>query len=186
MTSVIVAVDIDGVVNALALDPAGHDHFARWDRRTVLGFRLTVAGEVVEWMRSLEERGGRFHWATTWTPNRHLLEDVFGLPGHAPIAADPDAPVPQAPVGVSWKGAQIADLVRREPAPLVWMDDDAITPATAAHVDEVIRELDLPGLALTPSPLTGLTPDDLARIDDFLDTVQGGTAPIGLQRHPAG
>lgn len=185
MTSAIVAVDIDGVVNALAVDAAGHEHFLRWDRRNVLGFRLTVAGEVVEWMRSLGDRGGRFHWATTWTPNRHLLEEVFGLPANAPIAADPDAPVPAAPAGVSWKGAQIIDLVRRERSPLVWMDDDAITPTTAAHVDEVIRELDLPGLVLTPSPLTGLTPDDLDRIDDFLGAVRDGTAPIGLQRHPA-
>lgn len=186
MTSVIVAVDIDGVVNALALDAVGHGHFVDWDRQTVLGFRLTVAGEVVEWLRTLGERGGRFHWATTWTPNRHLLEEVFGLPGGAPIAADPDAPVPAAPVGVTWKGAQILDLVRRQPSPLVWLDDDAITPTTATHVDTVMRELELPGLALTTSPLTGLTPDDLSRIDDFLGAVQDGTAPVGLQRHPAG
>lgn len=184
MTSAIVAVDIDGVVNALAIDAAGHEHFLRWDRRNVLGFRLTVAGEVVEWMRSLGDRGGRFHWATTWTPNRHLLEEVFGLPVDAPIAADPDAPIPSAPAGVSWKGAQIIDLVRRERSPLVWMDDDAITTRTAEHLDAVVRELGLPALALTTSPLTGLTPHDMERIDAFLDAVQQGTAPVGLQRHP--
>lgn len=184
MPSSIVAVDIDGVVNALALDPAAHAHFTRWERRTVLGFRLTVAGEVVDWLTSLDDRGGRFHWATTWTPNRHLLEEAFGLPGHAPIAADPDAPIPAAPPEVTWKGAQIADLVRRERAPLAWMDDDAITPGTAAHLDALVRELGLPALAVTTSPLTGLTPADMALVDGFLAAVVDGSAPAGLQRHP--
>ncbi len=176
----IVAVDIDGVVNALPTSDADLAHFERWQRRQVLGYPLTVAGEVVDWLTSLDERGGEFHWATTWTPNRHVLEEVFGLPGDAPIAADPDARVPREPNGLSWKAIQITDLVARTRRPLVWMDDDAITGATVAALDELAGRLELPVLAVATHLATGLRPDQMDRIDAFLAAVVEGTADPGL------
>lgn len=179
----IVAVDFDGVVNALPLDDADLAHFRRWDRRRVMGFPLTVAGEVLAWVATLEDRGGQFHWATTWTPNRHLLDTAFGLPGDAPIAADPDAPTPDAPLGVSWKGAQVMALVERERRPLVWIDDDAITDATARALANQAERLGLPVLAVVPDRSCGLRPDDLAVVDAFLATIREGEPATGLQVH---
>lgn len=177
----IVAVDVDGVVNALPRSDADLGHFSRWERRQVNGFLLTVAGEVVDWLTSLEERGGEFHWASTWTPMRHLLDDAFGLPATAPIAADPNAPVPPAGPGVSWKGAQIAGLVADHRRPLVWMDDDAITAPTQQLFRDLATRYALPMLAVVPLSRTGLRPADLATMDDFLARVRDGSAAEGLQ-----
>lgn len=181
----IVAVDFDGVVNALPTTDADLAHFRRWRRHRVMGYPLTVAGEVLDWLDTMPARGGHFHWATTWTPARHLLDDVFGLPSTAPIAADPQAPVPAAAPGVSWKGAQVAALVAEARRPLVWMDDDAITDATAAVLDDLAGRLAQPMLAVVPQMTTGLRPDDLARVDDFLAHVGDGTAAPALAVHRA-
>lgn len=181
----IVAVDFDGVVNALPGDDGDLAHFRRWDRRRVMGFPLTVAGEVLDWVTTLEDRGGEFHWATTWTPNRHLLDTAFGLPERAPIAADPDAATPEAPLGVSWKGAQIMALVEEERRPLVWIDDDAITDATARALANQADRLELPMLAVVPARSTGLRPEDLAVVDAFLATLREGEPAAGLQVHHA-
>lgn len=181
----IVAVDIDGVVNALPMSDADLAHFERWERRQVMGYPLTVAGEVVDWLTSLDDRGGEYHWASTWTPNRQLLEDAFGLPADAPIAADPGAPIPAAEPGVTWKGAQLAHLVAEQRRPLVWMDDDAITDATVTVLDDVARRLDLPMLLVPTRLPTGLLPEQMRRIDDFLVAVQDGTAAAGVELAPA-
>ena len=176
----IVAVDIDGVVNALPTTDDDLAHFERWQRRRVLGYPLTVAEEVVDWLTSLDERGGQFHWATTWTPNRHVLEEVFGLPGDAPVAADPNARIPRDASGLSWKAAQVTDLVARTRRPLVWMDDDAITEPTVAALDDLSDRLALPMLAVATHLATGVLPDQMARVDDFLAAVVEGTAEPGL------
>jgi hypothetical protein len=182
---VIVAVDFDGVVNAVPRDEADLAHFERWDRRQVMGFLLTVAGEVLDWLTSLDERGGEFHWATTWTPNRHLLEAAFGLPADAPVAADPDARVPGRAPGVTWKGAQVAALLTRDPRPLVWIDDDAITEPTAAALDALATRLDQPMLGVVPTLGSGLRPDAMATVDDFLARAPAGEVPRGLRVHRA-
>lgn len=181
----IVAVDVDGVVNALPRHERDLAHFSRWERRRVAGYPLTVAGEVVDWLNRLAERGGEFHWATTWTPNRHLLDEAFGLPGDAPIAADPEVRVPGRPPGVSWKAAQIAALVEREVRPLVWMDDDAITAPSADLLDDLAGRLRLPMLAVPTDLRTGLRPEQMTAIDDFLDRADVGDLAPGLRLHGA-
>lgn len=177
----IVAVDIDGVVNALPIGDDDLSHFERWERRQVMGYPLTVAGELVDWLTTLEDRGGEFHWASTWTPNRDLLRSNFGLPAAAPVAADPEAPIPPAEPGVSWKGAQIAHLVAEQRRPLVWMDDDAITDATVAVFQDLAERLELPALLVTTRLRTGLTPTQMRRIDDFLTAVRRGQAAAGVR-----
>lgn len=181
----IVAVDFDGVVNALPMTDEDMAHFGRWQRQRVLGYPLTVAGEVLDWLATLAERGGEFHWATTWTPNRHLLQDVFGLPAEAPVAADPDAPVPDTHPGMSWKGAQIAALVTRDPRPLVWLDDDAITATTARTLDELAHQLGLPMFGVLTRMTTGLRPVEMELVDDFLARVRDGAGAPGLTVHRA-
>lgn len=180
LPTTMVAVDFDGVVNALPMSEADLAHFERWRRRRVMGFPLTVAEEALDWLRTLPARGGEFHWATTWTPNRHLLDDAFGLPSRAPVAADPEAPIPDAPPGVSWKGAQIAARVADDPRPLVWLDDDALTDATAEILDTLAGRLHLPMLAVVTRMSTGLVPAQMALVDTFLAGARDGSLPPGL------
>ena len=68
--------------------------------------------------------------------------------------------------------------------PLVWMDDDAITEPTVAALDDLADRLALPMLAVATHLATGVRPDQMARVDDFLAAVVEGTARPGLVRRP--
>ncbi len=186
---VIAAIDFDGVVNALPRTPADLSHFRRWERRHVGGFPLTVAGEVVDWVTSLDSRGAEFHWATTWTPNRHLLEDAFGLPAAAPVAADPDRRMgdDELHVGrhtrdlaVNWKATQILELLEDQRRPLLWLDDAAITDAAVDALEQAADRLGISVLTIESEPFSGLRPEEMALADDFVERVGAGSAPVGV------
>lgn len=191
----IAAIDIDGVVNALPRSEADLAHFRRWEQRPVGGFILTVAGEVVDWLTTLSSRGAEFHWATTWTPHRDLLEEAFGLPASAPVAADPDRrrSGEQLHVGprtaelrMNWKATQILALVRDQRRSLLWLDDAAITDTAIEALDELAEELGISVLAIQTQFFTGLRPDDMTAADAFFEQVRAGSVPTGIQVRRAG
>lgn len=191
---VIAAIDFDGVVNALPRSPADLSHFRRWERRRVGGFPLTVAGEVVDWVTSLESRGAEFHWATTWTPNRHLLEEAFGLPAAAPVAADPDRRMgdDELHVGrhtrdltVNWKATQILELLEDQRRSLLWLDDAAITDAAIGALEQAADRLGISVLTVESAPFSGLRPEEMALADDFVERVGAGSAQVGVTVHRA-
>lgn len=193
---VIAAIDFDGVINALPRAPEDLSHFRRWERRRVGGFPLTVAGEVVDWVTSLGSRGAEFHWATTWTPNRHLLEEAFGLPAGAPVAADPDRRMgdDELHVGrhtrdlaVNWKATQILELLEDERRPLLWIDDAAITDSAVDALEQAAERLGISVLTIESEPFSGLRPEEMALADDFVERVGAGSAPVGVTvRQPRG
>lgn len=191
---VVAAIDFDGVVNALPRGEADLSHFHRWQQTQVAGFTLTVAGEVVDWLTTLPARGAEFHWATTWTPNRDLLEEAFGLPADAPVAADPDRRNrrDQLHVGprttdlaMNWKATQILELLEAQRRPLLWLDDSAITDTAVQALTQFADRCGLSVLAVQSAPVTGLRPDEMALADDFLERVRAGTAPPGVSVHRA-
>lgn len=191
---VIAAIDVDGVVNALPRTDAELAHFTRWQQRQVAGFTLTVAGEVVEWLTTLPSRGAEFHWATTWTPNRDLLVEAFGLPADAPVAADPDRRHGGAQLHVgpgtaelrmNWKATQILELLAAERRSLLWIDDAAITDTAVEALDRLADELGISVMAVQTDTSTGLRPDDMAVADDFLERVRAGSAPTEVTVHRA-
>lgn len=186
---VIAAIDFDGVINALPRTPADLSHFRRWERRQVGGFPLTVAGEVVEWVTSLDARGAEFHWATTWTPNRHLLDEAFGLPAAAPVAADPDRRMgdDELHVGrhtldlaVNWKATQILELLEDQRRSLLWLDDTAITDAAVDALERAADRLGISVLTIESEPFSGLRPEEMALADDFVERVRSGSAEVGV------
>lgn len=188
----IAAIDVDGVVNALPRTEADLSHFRRWRQRQVAGFTLTVAGEVVDWLTTLPSRGAEFHWATTWTPKRDLLEEAFGLPASAPIAADPDRRHRNeqlhirpgiADLRMNWKATQILQLVEAERRSLLWIDDDAITDTAVAALRRLAAELGISVMAIQTRTSTGLRPDEMTAADAFLERVRAGSAPTGVAIH---
>lgn len=191
---VIAAIDVDGVVNALSRSEAELAHFTRWQQRQVAGFTLTVAGEVVDWLTSLPSRGAEFHWATTWTPNRALLEEAFGMPADAPIAADPDrrhgdeelhVGPGTADLRMNWKATQILELLAEQRRSLLWIDDAAITDTAVETLHRLTDDLGLSVMAVQTDASTGLRPEDMAAADDFLERVRAGSAPTGVTVHRA-
>lgn len=192
-TPVIAAIDVDGVVNALPRRETDLAHFRRWQQRQVAGFTLTVAGEVVDWLNTLPSRGAEFHWATTWTPNRDLLAQVFGLPADAPVAADPDqrhgGELHVGPgtvdLHMNWKATQILELVQERRRSLLWLDDGAITDAAVDALEQLADRIGISVLTIESEPFTGLRPEEMALADDFLDRVRTGAAPTGISVHRA-
>ncbi len=191
---VIAAIDVDGVVNALPRSEDELAHFTRWQQRQVAGFTLTVAGEVVDWLTSLPSRGAEFHWATTWTPNRSMLEEAFGLPANAPVAADPDrrhggeqlhVGPRTADLRMNWKATQILELLAEQRRSLLWIDDAAITDTAVEALDRLADDLGFSVMAIQTDSSTGLRPDDMAAADDFLERVHAGSAPTGVTVHRA-
>lgn len=185
----IAAIDIDGVVNALPRSEADLSHFRRWQQRQVGGFTLTVAGEVVDWLTTLPSRGAEFHWATTWTPHRDLLEEAFGLPSGAPVAADPSrrdrgsrlhvGPT-TTDLRMNWKATQILELVEHQRRSLLWLDDAAITDTAVDALGRLAEDSGISVMAIETDSSTGLRPDEMAAADDFLERVRDGSARSGI------
>lgn len=192
---VIAAIDFDGVVNALPRSEADLSHFRRWQQRQVGGFLLTVAGEVIDWLLSLPARGAEFHWATTWTPRRHLLDEAFGLPADAPVAADPDRRMGDEALhvghhvrglAVNWKATQILQLLEDQRRSLLWLDDGAITDAAVDALEQLAARIGISVMTIESAPFNGLLPDEMALADDFLERVRNGSAPTGVTVHRPG
>lgn len=115
--------------------------------------------------------GGELVWATAWGQDANdVVAPILAL-GRLPVVAfdeDDDVPVP---AGLHWK---TASLVRHAAGrPFVWLDDE-------------IRDLDLewveaahPGRALLHrvSPTSGLTKDDLAVVQAWMQEVAGPPVP---------
>jgi hypothetical protein len=189
-----VLLDVDGVVNALAV---GHPAWDDWQRghaeamgRTwPLQWSATVAQSVQGWQELADVQ-----WLTTWghwaNQGLHALLGlpelvVAGYPGDevaldAPAAALADV-TPAARdelTGRWWKFDVVRRVVAAEPArPLVWVDDDL---AGEVDLQEWVRAAVPDCLLVAPDSRSGLTADDLAAVDGFLAQPRdSGTTPTG-------
>lgn len=189
--------DVDGVLNALGRplpqQPTYRTGRASGMDRT---FEIAWAPEVVARLVALHTDGlAEVRWLTTWGHDanaslRRLIampdlavagtyddadrQDDAGLPEDAdPGAATGPQPgslaavTPAARDGLTgrwWKFDVVRSLIAEDPERrLVWLDDDLEQePDLAAWTR---RQTD--ALVLSPDPLTGLTPDDLDRVEAF-------------------
>lgn len=156
--------DVDGVLNAT--DP-GWDGPHRQGNAVANGmtFRLRWAPGLVARIARLHRSGSvEVRWATTWVDEIEQVERLLRLPrfptAFTGLGAAPSVKAP------SLKWAAALEVVEGERRPLLWTDDDAITSWEAG-----IRRLGatgLPVMLVAPDPHTGLQPDHLAAIEDFL------------------
>ncbi len=153
-------VDVDGVLNALALDPApGHRRFV------ANGFDITYNPAITERILALHKSGlVEVRWLTTWeeTANLHLTGE-FGWPALA-LAGER---VPMLPERGWWK-APLAQAVYDAGHRVVWTDDDLAYCVQQGEVDWALAADPDRLLAISPDPVFGLTPQTLDEIEAWL------------------
>ena len=184
----LVLLDVDGVLNAVTAwgrSGAWSDWRSGVARAEGRDFAITWSPSVVAAVRSWQDLA-EVQWLTTWghdanTSLRHLL-DLPELPVAATYAdadvapsgsADDDGPAhasvaPAAPdrlTGRWWKFDAVRRLVRTDPSrPIVWLDDDL---AGQSDVRDWMHA-HTTCLLVAPDPRSGLKPDELASVMDFL------------------
>ena len=175
----VVALDIDGVLNARSAQE-GFVHrevtvkagvvcspfFAGHGERDVT-VSTSVDRKVVDWVVSLSETVSVV-WATSWEDAANtVFAPAVGLPQFPVAVSSSEHPPSWGQVSrgelAFWKGDILAALYPRRP--LVWIDDMA-----ASHRDNVWRhpDDDEHTLVVVPDPATGITPADMAAVDEFL------------------
>ncbi|MGH3423596.1 MAG: HAD domain-containing protein [Nocardioidaceae bacterium] len=153
----IVAVDVDGTLNALSLYP--RPGFSVYE---VNGYRLQLCRPLGERLtRVANAFGAELVWATTWEDDANTkIAHKVGLPPTLPVIHFTRA----RPAGLTWKLASVARYVAERP--LAWLDDDLDEDAfawAAARSDDGV-----PSLLVQTDPLTGVTDDDLDRLEGWL------------------
>jgi hypothetical protein len=155
--------DVDGVLNATRPGWGGPP-VTRSITAQGTSWRMRFSPQVIAGIRAIATTSrAEIRWATTWVGHIDDLSRVFALPTF-PAAFDITSEEPTQAVVAPLKLAAALAVVRSG-RPLIWTDDDAIPvdgPDRAA--------LDGAGaLLIAPKPGRGLRPDDLDRINAYLD-----------------
>ena len=168
--------DIDGVVNALAMGQPDAWPADAWVQRVVcaevpsqglVNLSIMAARPVLEFIAAVhEERRAEIRWHSTWRAAAVTgLAPALGLPP-IPISIAPEW---ASPVPLWWKipaARRVAESGRR----LLWTDDQLELfrgdPRNAAELAALDARAGT--LLLCPDPDPGLTPADLDRIAAFL------------------
>jgi hypothetical protein len=169
--------DIDGVVNALALRvPTGVWPQGAWVQRIVQtsgvdGTRSTLpilaARPVLEFIHRVYDEGlAEIRWHSTWRTAAVLdLAPTLGLPP-IPISIAPEWVGGQA----TWWKLPAARRVVASGRRLLWTDDQVnlylADPVSGPPLTALAAEAGT--LLMSPDGDTGLTADDLRQIDEFL------------------
>jgi hypothetical protein len=182
----LVLLDVDGVLNAVDAHPDPRvwpdwqrGRAAAGGRQWPIAWSPTVVRAVLSWRELADVR-----WLTTWGSLANgALRELLGLPELPVAGAPPDrdagavseaasgslaAVTPAAPdelTGRWWKFDVVRELVRAEPGrPVVWLDDDL---AGQREIRTWMTER-TSCLLVSPTPRTGLRPDDLELVTRFL------------------
>lgn len=166
--------DVDGVLNAVR-HPVDEDGYRRidvpgpWGRSWGIVHSPAIVARVG---RLARDGSASVHWLTTWMDYAaRFLAPRLGLP-ELPVAGESSLglALPEGPLGW-WKAHAVDRYLAGHPGvPLVWTDDD-LDDGTALALGAA--HPGTPTLLIAPSPLTGLTPGDLDRVEEFLRTHGG-------------
>jgi hypothetical protein len=177
----VVAIDVDGVINALAPGDRFVEHrltieagvgpvspFIRGGGRSDTAAVVRVDPAVVAWVNSLHIRA-QVVWATTWEHAANtVLAPAVGLTPFEVAVTVEDHPPRLGYVknkdSAAWKAEALAEMFDNRP--LVWLDDLATRYRTHdywRHPDD-----DAKTLVLVPDKDTGLTVHDMETVDAFL------------------
>lgn len=162
------------MLNAFAFDPGhGIDGFADFDVHEIEfepDARYTETFIVVlspTMGARLAGLGADISWATTW---EHRADSAIaprcGLPRGLPFLTMPcDATDHWA----GWKFDAVRRSVEFDPRPFVWLDDDIDRFVACSMTARAwAAGLSIPSLLIAPDPRSGLLPEHIDEIEDFL------------------
>ncbi|MGH8963282.1 MAG: hypothetical protein ACRDWT_19170 [Jatrophihabitantaceae bacterium] len=180
--------DIDGVINALGMSlPTDTWPESAWVQRVVTAvipeqgmgtYPILAARPVLDFIHRVHRNGlAEIRWHSTWRSAAVTgLAPALGLPA-IPISVAPEW---SAAPPVWWKipaARRVAESGRR----LLWTDDQfdlyRADPQSASELEALERWTG--ALLLSANPETGLSPDDLATIERFLEPGRGGCRSSG-------
>lgn len=164
--------DIDGVVNALARGPlptAWPEHewlhrliITEIPGRGVMTLPILAARPVLAFIADVHHSGrAEIRWHSTWRAAAiTAFAPALGLPMTIPISVAPEWT--DRPILQWWKlgAAERAVAARRS---LIWTDDDL-----RSYEDDAAHLAAPDNLLISPYGDTGLTPDELDAIEQFL------------------
>jgi len=166
--------DVDGVLNAFELGlSSGAEMFDDFDVHEVefefeAGYPRTFIVCLSPTMGArIAQLAVDIHWVTTWEHRADsAIAPLCGLPRGLPVLS----PLDEAEEwDLDWKFLAVRRSVERDPRPFVWIDDDIDYfqdgPVTAR---EWAASLSLPSLLIAPGGETGLLPQQLDAVEDFV------------------
>lgn len=161
-TRAYIAVDVDGVLNALSVRPP-----AGWTSHE--GGMLYVRPDLGPKLLALAAKhGAQLIWLTTWEGRANqVVGPIYGLP-KLPVVSLRDNDWRQSLGHV--KATALRRWLRNKPSvPVVWFDDET-------DADEQIQlALPLRGRAIQTNPNLGLTARNLSAADRLLTQLIGGS-----------
>jgi hypothetical protein len=156
--------DVDGVINAnrpgwhqvphhgYATDSRGYRYKIRWAPGLVTQIKKLHAEDEVE-----------IRWCTTWCEDISEIEVLLHMPK---LTAEP-VPCHLIEDTLQAKG-EAALRVVRSGRPLIWTDDDAVPPDYDEIFWDWMREAGQPYLIIQPQARTGLSPEHIEKIREFI------------------
>jgi hypothetical protein len=166
--------DVDGVLNAFDFDPsrdiAGFADFDVHEIEFEPDSQFTDAFIVVlspTMGARLAGLGADISWATTWEHRADsAIAERCGLPRGLPVLTRPcDATDHWA----GWKFDAVRRSVESDSRPFVWLDDDIDRFVAGSLTARAwAAELSMPSLLIAPDPRSGLLPEHVDEIEEFL------------------
>ena len=172
--------DVDGVLNAFELDLSaegdGFDDFASHEvefefedghpRTFVVCLSSTMGARLARLAADIQ-------WATTWEHRADsAIAPLCGLPRGLPVLTPHDE---DEEWDLDWKFLAVRRSVERDPRPFVWIDDDIdYFRDGRLTAREWAADISLPNLLIAPYAETGLLPQQLDAVEDFVRRHGGG------------
>ena len=172
--------DVDGVLNAFELDPGGDvDTFDDFDVHEVefefeVGHPRTFVVCLSPAMGArLAQLAVDIHWVTTWEHRADsAIAPLCGLPSGLPVLS----PLDEAEEWeLDWKFLAVRRSVEGDPRPFVWIDDDIdYFRDGRMTARDWAAGTSLPNLLIAPESESGLLPDQLDAVEEFVHRHGGG------------
>ncbi len=166
--------DVDGVLNAFAYEPllAGYEDFTVHEVTVgeETGFRMTFDMCLsLKMGKSLAALPAEIVWLTTWRHDAdRLIAPLAGLPQGLRVLSSPPGAQRADPV---WKFDALRRSVSADPTPFVWLDDDIdLLRSESVSARRWADALSVPCLLIAPDPRTGLLPEQIEAVKEFLLT----------------
>lgn len=172
-------IDVDGVINAFSnAQPWGK---VKPSKTVAYGYRITYHQGLIDALKDIDNSNDHveFVWLTTWQNlARTDLAPAVGLGGNwRAIQSEKCRPTGYGgyvPQEYWWKLESIIEDLNENPVDrFVWIDDELQMRQGALDWFDLHHAEKATGLLVSPFDRTGLTPDDVCGIIDYINGPQG-------------